>query len=170
MSTIFSMSYVIKSIWLRVNRNLNAILITHICVSYVLPQLKLVRFSLLLSFSSSSLTVRTVLRELIIEFWRLSSPESCASVGISAPLAYITICMQSGFAFNLFPCTDCGTETFPTSCWSPCGSIAAWGFLCTTFSCFHRRIFMPEPQRHWVIYGRTFIPWLKLWAFCFKRL
>ena len=99
MSTIFSMSYVIKSIWLRVNRNLNAILITHICVSYVLPQLKLVRFSLLLSFSSSSLTVRTVLRELIIEFWRLSSPESCASVGISAPVAYIPVCMQSGCVF-----------------------------------------------------------------------
>ena len=56
-------------------------------------------FSLLLRLSSSSLTVRTVLLEPIAEFWRLSSPESCASVGISAPLAYIPVCMQSGCVF-----------------------------------------------------------------------
>ena len=69
------------------------------CITDILPQLKLVGFSLLLRLWSSSLTVRTVLLEPIAEFWRLSSPESCASVGISAPLAYIPVCMQWGCVF-----------------------------------------------------------------------
>ena len=67
------------------------------------PQLKHVGFSLLLRFSSSSLTVRTVLREPITGFWRLSSPESCASVGISAPLACIPVCMQWGYCLQSVP-------------------------------------------------------------------
>ena len=47
-----------------------------------------------------------------------------------------------------FLCQDCGTETFPTSYWSPYGSITACGFSCMTFSWFHRRSFMPEFQCH----------------------
>ena len=99
----------------------------------ILPQLKHVGFSLLLRFSSSSLTVMTVLREPITEFWRLSSSESCASVGISAPHACIPVCMQSGYTFCPFLCQDCGTETFPTSCRRPSGQIIAWGIFMHDF-------------------------------------
>ena len=107
----------------------------------ILPQLKHVGFSLLLRFSSSSLTVMTVLREPITEFWCLSSPESCASVGITDPHACIPVCMQWGYAFCPFLCQDCRTETFPTSCRSPSGSITAWGIFMHDFLMFSREKF-----------------------------
>ena len=133
----------------------------------ILPQLKHVGFSLLLRFSSSSLTVMTVLREPITEFWCLSSPESCASVGITDPHACIPVCMQWGYAFCPFLCQDCRTETFPTSCRSPSRSITAWGIFMHDFlMIFHRSSFMPEFQCHCEIYRFTFIPRLKPWAFC----
>ena len=132
----------------------------------ILLQLKHVGFSLLLRFSSSFLTVRTVLREPITEFWRLSSPESCASVGISAPLAHIPVCMQSRCIFIHSSAKTAErrhsqphAEVLPDQ--SLHGDFHAW-----LPHGFHRRSFMPEFQCHCEIYGFGFIPRLKSSAFC----